>query len=258
MTSIGPHHAINGFGKADIMWTSGLFFVLLLAAAFSAMWEIRRWALRWGATPEELGRSWPGDELSPAATEISTRAVNISAPIDVVWSWVVQIGQDRAGFYSYAWLEDLFGCAMPRVERVVPDWQDRTLGDIVWLAPRRRYRGEARQRVVRIDPGRVLSLAAPSDWGRLVRRETSLGGNWTFILTPIDSTTTRLVVRSRGPEKPTLLRRLFWMGVFEPAHFTMERKMMLRLRTLAERRACCVGSAGVVSARDTNLGRRAS
>jgi hypothetical protein len=137
MTSIGPHHAINGFGKADIMWTSGLFFVLLLAAAFSAMWEIRRWALRWGATPEELGRSWPGDELSPAATEISTRAVNISA-----WSWV--------------------------------------------------------------------------------------------------------------------LRRLFWMGVFEPAHFTMERKMMLRLRTLAERRACCVGSAGVVSARDTNLGRRAS
>ena len=47
--------------------------------------------------------------------------------------------------------------------------------------------------------------------------------------------TTRLVVRSRGPEAPTFLGRLFWVGVFEPAHFIMERKMMLRLKALAER-----------------------
>jgi hypothetical protein len=32
-----------------------------------------------------------------------------------------------------------------------------------------------------------------------------------------------------------LLRRLFWMTVFEPAHFIMERKMMLSLKTLAEK-----------------------
>ena len=42
------------------------------------------------------------------------------------------------------------------------------------------------------------------------------------------------MVRSRGPEAPTLLGRLFHMGVFEPAHFIMERKMMLRLKALAE------------------------
>jgi hypothetical protein len=211
------------------------FFGLVAIAAMVAMWEMRRWALSWGTTRVELVRPWPGDELSPNATEIATRAIWIDAPSALVWAWLVQIGQDRAGFYSYTWLENLFRCAMPRVERIVPEWQQRTLGDIVWLARPDRYRGEARQKVVRIDRGRALSLASPSDWGRLVRRETSLGGTWTFILVPVDPQRTRLVVRSRGPEAPTLLGRLFWMTVFEPAHFIMERKMMLSLKALAEK-----------------------
>jgi hypothetical protein len=81
----------------------------------------------------------------------------------------------------------------------------------------------------------VLTLASPSDWGRILRRETSHEGTWAFILAPIGPNRTRLVVRSRGPEAPTWLRRLFWMAVFEPAHFIMERKMILRLKALAER-----------------------
>lgn len=216
------------------MWPIWILFALIVVAAVEASWELKRWAGRWGATSEEVARSWPGDELSPGATEVMTRAVSIDAPADAVWAWLVQIGQDRAGFYSYRWLENLFRCAMPRVERIVPEWQQRTLGDIVWLARRDRYRGEARQKVVRLDPGRVLSLASPADWGRLVRRETSLGGTWTFILVPLDAQRTRLIVRSRGPESPTLAGRLFWVSLFEPAHFIMERKMMLRIKSLAE------------------------
>ena len=224
--------------QRGVVMGAGLAAAVLVAigavGAVVALWESRQWALRWGATPDELVRAWPGDELSPRATEITTRAVTIEAPTETVWSWIVQIGQDRAGFYSYTWLENLFRCAMPRVETIVTEWQQRTLGDIVWLARPDRYRGQARQRVVGIDRGRMLSLASPSDWGRLVRRETSLGGTWTFILVPVDSHRTRLVVRSRGPEAPTLMSRLFWMIVFEPAHFIMERKMMRTLRTLAE------------------------
>ena len=214
------------------MW---LILALVGVAGFAVLlplWEVRRWALTWGATPDELARSWPGDELSPAVT---TRALTIDAPVEAVWAWLVQIGQDRAGFYSYAWLENLFRCAMPCVEQIVPEWQQRTLGDTVWLARRDRYRGEARQKVVRVDQGRVLSLASPSDWGRLVRRETSRGGTWSFILHPVDTGRTRLIVRSRGPEAPTYGGRLFWAAVFEPAHFIMEQKMMRRIKSLAER-----------------------
>jgi hypothetical protein len=217
------------------MWSTAVLFSFLGAAAIVALWELRRWALIWGATPTELGRAWPGDELSPQAVEISTRAITIDAPIQQVWAWLVQIGQDRAGFYSYTWLENLFRCAMPRVDHIVPEWQDRTVGDTVWLARRDRYRGEARQKVVQIVRGHVMTLAAPADWGRILRRESSHSGTWAFILVPIDGGRTRLVVRSRGPEAPTFFGRLFWVAVFEPAHFIMERKMMLRLKTLAER-----------------------
>jgi len=216
------------------MWTSLVLSAFLGAAAMVAMWEARRWALVWGATPVELRRAWPGDELSPRAVEISTRALTISAPLDAVWSWLIQIGQDRAGFYSYTWLENLFRCAMPRVDRIVPEWQERTVGDTVWLARRDRYHGEARQKVVQIVRRHLLTLASPSDWGRILRRQTSQSGTWAFILVPIDANTTRLIVRSRGPEAPTFFGRFFWVAVFEPAHFIMERKMMLHLKSLAE------------------------
>lgn len=217
------------------MWPLYVFYTLLAAGGLAALWELRRWALSWGTTPAEVASAWPCDELSPHATEIATRAITIAAPAGAVWAWLVQIGQDRAGFYSYTWLENLFRCAMPRVERLVPDWPDRTLGENVWMARPDRYQGNARQRVVRIDPQRVLALVSPSDWGRVVRRETSAGGSWTFILIPLDAERTRLVVRSRGPEAPTFVQRLFWMTVFQPAHFVMERKMLLRLRSLAEK-----------------------
>ena len=217
------------------MWTTVVLIPFFSAIAIVGMWELRRWALRWGTTPAELGRAWPGDELSPHAVEISTRAVTIDAPIENVWPWLVQIGQDRAGFYSYTWLENLFRCAMPRVERIVAEWQDRTVGDTVWLARRDRYRGEARQKVVQIVRGHVMTLAAPADWGRILRRESSHSGTWAFILVPVHGGRTRLVVRSRGPEAPDFLGRLFWVFVFEPAHFIMERKMLLQLKTLAER-----------------------
>ena len=216
------------------MWPLVSLFALLTIGLIGALSELKRWAGRWGTRPEELARVWPGDELSPHATAVTTRAISIAAPADTVWAWLIQIGQDRSGFYSYTWLENLFRCAMPRVERIVPEWQQRAVGDIVWLARRERYHGEARQKVVRIDRGRVLSLASPADWGRLVRHETSAGGTWTFILVPQTAQTTRLIVRSRGPEAPTMPGRLFWLMVFEPAHFIMERGMMRGIRDRAE------------------------
>ena len=216
------------------MWIAALGFAAL-GLATVAGWQGRRRALRWGTTPPDLRCAWPGDELSPHATDIATRSIAIAAPVQTVWAWLVQIGQDRGGFYSYTWLENVFRCVMPRVERIVPEWQERTLGDAVWLARRDRYRGEARERVVRLDRGRVLALASPADWGRLVRGETSEGGTWTFILVPVDAQMTRLIVRSRGPEAPTFVERLFRLALFDPAHFIMERKMMLRIKALAER-----------------------
>jgi len=215
-----------------LWFTGSIALVVIGGLAFA-----RVWAWTWGATRQELEAVWPGDELSPRAAFVTTRVVTIDAPPPAVWSWLVQIGQDRAGFYSYTWLENLARCAMPRVERIVPEWQERTLGERIWLARRDRYRGEARQIVVRIEPGRVLALASPIDWGRIVRREASRGGTWTFILAPSGNGRTRLVARSRGPEAPGLALRLFHLAIFAPVHFIMERRMLLRIATLAEAHA---------------------
>ena len=88
--------------------------------------------------------------------------------------------------------------------------------------------------LVRIICRRALSLL--SVWGRLVRHET---GRWRLpVVHPGSgecSELTRLIVRSRGPEAQTPLGRLFWLMVFEPAHFIMEREnTILRIKQLAE------------------------
>jgi hypothetical protein len=62
---------------------------------------LRPWHQHWGTTDHERARSWPGDELVPNACSAATHAITIHAPASQIWPWIVQIGQDRAGFYSY-------------------------------------------------------------------------------------------------------------------------------------------------------------
>ena len=199
--------------------------LVLLAAGASALAGyfrfVRPWHLRWGATDEELQRRLPGDDNVPEPLLDTTRAVTIAAPADQVWPWLVQIGQRRAGFYSYVGLENAVGCDMHNADRIVPEWQRLEVGDEVWLHPK-----TPPLKVVEVVPGRSIVL----------------GDDWSFHVEPIDSQTSRLIVRSRGtytyPDlKLDPLNFLYWRGIFEPAHFIMERKMMLGIKDRAER-AC--------------------
>ena len=62
--------------------------------------------------------------------------------------------------------------------------------------------------------------------------------NWgTFVLQPIDSATTRLMVRTRGAGSGSALAFVLApinVFVFEPAHFIMERAMLRGIRARAE------------------------
>jgi hypothetical protein len=61
-----------------------------------------------GATREERDAALAGDELIAQGLQ-STRVMTVQAPPAAVWPWLVQMGQDRGGFYSYDWLERTFG-----------------------------------------------------------------------------------------------------------------------------------------------------
>jgi hypothetical protein len=96
---------------------------------------VRPWHMNWGATDEEVRKRLPGDDLVLHPMLESTRALTIRAPAEEVWRWLVQLGQDRGGFYSYDRLENLAGADIHNVDRIVPQMQHLKVGDFVPMAP---------------------------------------------------------------------------------------------------------------------------
>lgn len=187
---------------------------------------LRPWHLRWGATDEEIEESLPGDEFVPNPESGATHAITIDAPIADVWPWLVQVGQTKGGFYSYTWLENLVGCEMHNADAIVPEWQTLREGDVVWLHP------EAPPLpVILVKPQQAIVLGESSDQ----RIKNGIGtGTWGLYLKEVNDHTTRLIIRNRWNRKPGLLS---WLGnyvLLEPAHFVMERKMMLGIKQRAE------------------------
>jgi len=66
---------------------------------------IRPTLLDWGATDDERRMRLQGDDIVQDVMSHHTRAVTIGAPPAAFWPWLVQIGDHRAGFYSYDWVE---------------------------------------------------------------------------------------------------------------------------------------------------------
>lgn len=83
--------------------------MLAIAAAFAApvlyVFWVRPRMLTWGATPDEIARDYPGDELIPDPDDCATMATTLPAPPEKVWRWLAQMGGDRGGWYSRDWLE---------------------------------------------------------------------------------------------------------------------------------------------------------
>src|SRR5215211_8315898 len=65
------------------------------AAAYPLL--LRDWCVTWGATPEEVSREMPGDELIPKPDMLATRAITVDAPPSAIWPWLVQMGGGRGG-----------------------------------------------------------------------------------------------------------------------------------------------------------------
>lgn len=108
--------------------------------------------LGWGTTDEEAGATLAGDDLIPAPDLVATRAITVHAPPGQIWPWIAQLGQGRGGFYSYDALENLIGCDIRSVDRIVSEWQDVKVGDEVKLAP------EVGLGVTVVEQGRALVL----------------------------------------------------------------------------------------------------
>jgi hypothetical protein len=214
----------RGFGLLALVGTLGLIVAVFFLA-------VRPWYLRWGSTDQELQQALPGDEIIPNATGQETRAITIRAPAPAVWPWLAQLGQDRGGFYSYDLLENLVGCEMPTADVLRPEKQTWRIGGKLWMYPSDKAGGAgfATLRIYR--PGEALGFGTRAVGTPLSAPES---GSWSFIVRPIDSGTTRLLIRGRGAPGRSLLGVVFDRAIFEPVHFVMERRTMTGIRQLAE------------------------
>jgi hypothetical protein len=209
------------------MYPTLLFaFAAVVLVGLIYVFVVRTWFLRWGATNAEVHMHFPGDDLlvHPGAT--ATRAITIQSSPDRVWPWLAQMGQGRGGLYSYAWLENLFGCQIINAGRIHPEWQQIQVGDSIRLHP-----SMIPIPIAILEPGHVMVLGSATPPDPRIPPVT-----WAFLVESAPNNATRLVIRWRSLPPPTFLGTLMNKYMLEPIHFLMERRMMLGIRDRAEAR----------------------
>ncbi len=192
----------------------------------------RAWVQGWGATDDERRRSLPGDDLVPDPADQATRAITIDAPPEQVWPWIVQLGADRGGFYSYDWLENLFGLGIHSADRIVPEWQGLPVGDVV--AANRKRSGGWLVAEVRPDEALVLQVADLKTNRPLRRDQHRWEFEWSFVLVPEPGGRTRLLVRERTGFGSRVVQTA--MAPIGLVSFVMSRRMLQGIKARAERR----------------------
>lgn len=195
---------------------------------------LRHVAARLG-TPEdaESTMTLPGDGLVPHAMASHTDAITIEAPPARVWPWLVQMGADRAGWYSYDALDH--GGA-PSARTIDPKLAHVEVGQVLQALPDE----SGGFTVAEVVPERALVLwgAFDADSNEPVKLGDPIPAlhwqvSWAFVLEPIGTRATRLRVRVRADWAP---ERLVWrarMGLL--AHHFMEHEQLRNLKERAER-----------------------
>jgi hypothetical protein len=189
---------------------------------------------RWGLGEEEAQRAYPGDAHVPAPRWSWTHAVEVNAPAEAVWPWVVQIGQGKAGFYSYAWLENLVGCDVQNASEIHPEWQELKVGDAFRLHPK-----APPLRVSATLPGHWFVVTgedgpAPSDMPSSAGAD-DVRVSWLLLVDPLDATRCRFISRYRVSYGQELrLRLAYGPWPLEAIGFMMDRAMLLGVKRRAE------------------------
>lgn len=201
-----PSRVGSPAGQRAAWGLTGAFLAFPLA--YSAL--VRPWLLSWGSTASERAAWYPGDDPAGPKPGIRiTRAVTVEAPPEEVWPWVAQIGQERGGFYTYDWLENLAGCQIHSADRVHPEWQDVRPGTPIGMTP------DFGTEVEAVVPGRAVVV---KNWG-------------SYVVEAAGEERSRLIARGTFPRGvPSLLYAL----TVELPHAIMERRMLLGIKQRAE------------------------
>jgi len=165
-------------------------------------------------------------------------AVTIEAPPDQVWPWLVQMGWDRGGWYSWDRLDN---AGRPSAREVHPEWQDLALGDYVkaWSPGGPMDAWE----VVALEQDRFLGLRGLTDLrGRNLdpgqpRPSTYIEGLWGFQLKELPGGRARLVIGGYQAIRPRWIERAVIYWLYLPIVWIMQARMLAVLKRNVERAA---------------------
>jgi hypothetical protein len=178
------------------------------------------WMDRWGATDEEIAASFTGDELVPSPALLYNRAVTVHAAPEEIYPWIVQLGAERGGMYSYDWFEtNILKCELINADHIHEEWQNLKVADKVKMCPNEGW-GPPAYEVAVMEPNHAIVMGHQENgvWNDV----------WQFILIPQTDGTTRLILRGRDLKSGGI-----W-DVIRPGVFIMERGMLLGIKERAE------------------------
>lgn len=162
----------------------------------------------------------PGDDLVPHASFTATRAITVDASPEVVWPWIVQMGYRRAGFYTYALLDN---ARYMSPDRIVPEFQTVSVGD--WIPMAKTVSPTTSFRVKAFAANRWLVWEKPDS-------------SWAWELVPLDRGRTRLITRLKQRymwESPATA--LLTVTLLEFGDFPMMRRALRGIKSRAEHAA---------------------
>jgi hypothetical protein len=164
----------------------------------------------WGSTAEERRGQFPCDSLVTQPYAVLFRALDVEAPVAVVFRWLCQL---RVAPYSYDWIDNL-GRRSPR--QLTPGLDELEVGQRFMIF-----------RLAHFEPGCSITLTTDHVvFGRIAI---------TYRVTPRGAETSRLVVKllvasRRGPVGWVMAR------ILPAGDLVMMRRQLLNLRKLAEQK----------------------
>lgn len=175
--------------------------------------------------PDDDKVIFPGNEIIPEARHQITFHKNIEAPVAMVWRYIMQLGCDRAGWYSIDWLDH---GGQPSIDHLVPGWETRKVGDQLAATPMMNSFYD------------VYSIFTEKYF--IIGGETErMGGpfkmTWAFILEAIGDDATHLISNARMTASPKWSEWLMGNVLYPPIHGLMSAVQLRNIKGLAERDA---------------------
>ena len=210
-------------------------FLVVVFSVFTSFWMvIKQWVKAWTANADEAEKPLAGDDIIENPKIRMTNAVSIQATPEHIWQWLVQMGAERAGWYSY---DELDNEGVPSAEEILPEYQDLEEGDVVKALPNT----EGGFKVVKIRKPfeLVYTTFTPLHFDKSGERTTPeepyyWRTTWAFVLSESSEDVTRLLVRARvSYNLPDWIVPIAQLLAY-PVHFIMQQRQLANIRNRAE------------------------